>query len=132
MMASYVRARLRRDAHLARSRRFSYWMDTFGLDSEYDYDPVWAKCVELGSPPPFIPWLTDGVAAPAPSNYLHNQPGQLRSSAEPSPRTLPRRGAKTLSATDLRLHGGGVAWARNLYCDLISHWEKRNREAVEN
>ena len=27
---------------------------------------------------------------------------------------------------------GGVAWARNLYCDLVSHWEKRNREALEN
>ena len=27
---------------------------------------------------------------------------------------------------------GGVAWARSLYCDLISHWEKRNREALEN
>jgi hypothetical protein len=27
---------------------------------------------------------------------------------------------------------GGVAWARSLYCDLVSHWEKRNREALEN
>jgi hypothetical protein len=27
---------------------------------------------------------------------------------------------------------GGVAWARSLYCDLISHWEKRNRTALEN
>ena len=24
-----------------------------GLDSEYDYDPVWAKCVELGVAPTF-------------------------------------------------------------------------------
>ncbi|WP_414568751.1 hypothetical protein [Nostoc sp. CCY 9925] len=23
------------------------WIDTFGLDSKYDYDPFWAKCVEL-------------------------------------------------------------------------------------
>ena len=27
---------------------------------------------------------------------------------------------------------GGVAWMRSLYCDLVSHWEKRNREALEN
>jgi hypothetical protein len=26
---------------------------------------------------------------------------------------------------------GGVAWAQNLHCDLISHWEKRNWEAVQ-
>ena len=27
-----------------------HWWDTFGLDSLYDYDPVWAKCQESGSP----------------------------------------------------------------------------------
>ena len=23
------------------------WVDTFGIDSPYDYDPVWAKAIEL-------------------------------------------------------------------------------------
>jgi hypothetical protein len=27
---------------------------------------------------------------------------------------------------------GGMSWARNLYSDLIGHWHKRNREAIEN
>ena len=27
---------------------------------------------------------------------------------------------------------GGTGWATNLLCDLIGHWEKRNREHVEN
>ncbi len=27
--------------------RFAYWLDSYGVDSEHDYDPVWAKCVEL-------------------------------------------------------------------------------------
>jgi len=27
---------------------FPYWLDNFCIDSEYDYDPVWARCVELG------------------------------------------------------------------------------------
>ena len=26
------------------------WLDTFGLDSEHDYDPMWARAVELGLP----------------------------------------------------------------------------------
>ena len=30
-----------------------YRLDTFGVDSEYDYDPLWAKCVELGVAPVF-------------------------------------------------------------------------------
>jgi hypothetical protein len=33
--------------------RFAVWYDVLGLDSEYDYDPVWAKCVELGIAPTF-------------------------------------------------------------------------------
>jgi len=28
--------------------RLSSWYDVLALDSEYDYDPVWAKCEELG------------------------------------------------------------------------------------
>jgi hypothetical protein len=27
------------------SRRFAVWYDVLGIDSLYDYDPVWAKCV---------------------------------------------------------------------------------------
>ncbi|HEY2663670.1 MAG TPA: hypothetical protein VGI47_04970, partial [Candidatus Binataceae bacterium] len=27
---------------------------------------------------------------------------------------------------------GGAAWARSLYCELVSHWKKRNRAAMEN
>src|SRR5246500_5280569 len=33
--------------------RFAVWYDVLGIDSEYDYDPVWAKCVELGIAPTF-------------------------------------------------------------------------------
>ena len=27
---------------------YAFWLDQFGLDSQYDYDPVWAKAQELG------------------------------------------------------------------------------------
>ena len=27
---------------------------------------------------------------------------------------------------------GGVGWACTLFADLIGHWEKRNRQALEN
>src|SRR5260370_28992156 len=35
------------------SRRFTVWYDVLGIDSPYDYDPVWQKCVELGVAPTF-------------------------------------------------------------------------------
>ena len=28
--------------------RYALWLDQFGIDSAYDYDPVWAKAEELG------------------------------------------------------------------------------------
>ena len=28
--------------------RYAFWLDQFGIDSAYDYDPVWAKADELG------------------------------------------------------------------------------------
>ena len=28
--------------------RYAFWLDQFGIDSAYDYDPVWAKAPELG------------------------------------------------------------------------------------
>jgi hypothetical protein len=52
-----------------------------------------------------------------PSNYIHNHLGNFAASADAICRDLVM---------------GGVAWARNHYCDLISHWEKRNRTALEN
>ena len=27
--------------------RYALWLDTYGIDSAYDYGPFWAKCVEL-------------------------------------------------------------------------------------
>src|SRR5258707_8598426 len=33
--------------------RHAVFYDQFGLDSDYDYDPVWRKCLELGVAPTF-------------------------------------------------------------------------------
>ena len=33
------------------AKRFAVWKDVIALDSEYDYDPVWAKCLELNIAP---------------------------------------------------------------------------------
>src|SRR5919197_4652784 len=30
------------------SRRYACWLDVLGIDSAYDYDPVWRTCEELG------------------------------------------------------------------------------------
>src|SRR6266849_6823694 len=45
---------------------------------------------------------------------------------------LLRRCHAALSGAELRLPGGRRGWASSLYADLIGHWEKRHRNALEN
>src|SRR5690606_17897770 len=33
--------------------QYAFRLDTYGIDSEFDYDPFWRRCVELGVAPAF-------------------------------------------------------------------------------
>jgi predicted TIM-barrel fold metal-dependent hydrolase len=133
MMASYVRRPIAQAAsEFPGAASYTYWLDTFGLDSEYDYDPVWAKCVALGIAPTFHSVGYGWGSRTSISNYIYNHIGNFASSAEAICKSLfmggvPARFPKLRFA----FLEGGATWARSLYCELISHWEKRNREAVE-
>src|SRR6476659_8195076 len=83
--------------------QYAVWTDTFGLDSAYDYDPVWQKCRELGIAPAFHSSAMGWQNRASISSYVYNHVGLL---------------------------GGGVAWAVSLYADRIGHWEKRSGEAM--
>ena len=63
-------------------------MDNFCVDSSYDYDPVWAKCVELGVSPTFhTPGYGWGSRAVV-TNWMHNHIGAFACSAEGTARSL--------------------------------------------
>ena len=60
--------------------------DFYGLDSDYDYDPFWAKVVELG-----VPVLTHygsqgGVGRSSTSNYMFNHIGHFADGSKRSRR----------------------------------------------
>ena len=134
MLASYVRRPI---PHVARKypgvERHAYWMDTFGLDSEYDYDPVWAKCQELKVSPTFHSLGYGWGTRCSISNYVHNHIGNFAASAEAVCKGLFLGGVpKRFPKLTFAFLEGGIPWARSLYCDLVAHWHKRNREAVEN
>ena len=66
-----------------------------------------------------------------PSNYIHNHLGNFAASADAICRGLLMGGVpKRFPQLTFAFMEGGVAWARALYCDLVSHWEKRNRVAI--
>ncbi|MGA2409264.1 MAG: amidohydrolase family protein [Candidatus Binataceae bacterium] len=134
MMAGYVRRPVAAAVRISpEAARYTYWMDTYGLDSEYDYDSVWAKCVELKVSPTFHSVGYGWGSRATPSSYLHNHLGNFASSGDAICRGLLLGGVpKRFPGLTFAFMEGGVAWARNLYCDLVSHWDKRNREALEN
>jgi predicted TIM-barrel fold metal-dependent hydrolase len=133
MMASYVRRPI---PYAARrwpdAARFTCWLDTFGIDSEYDYDPVWAKCEELGIAPTFHSVGYGWGSRTSISNYVHNHLGNFAASADAVCRGLFMGGVPhRFPRLRIAFLEGGMSWARSLYSDLISHWKKRNGEAMQ-
>ena len=53
------------------------WRDTLGHDSLYDYDPFWARCVELGVVPAFHGHGHGWGSRMSPSNYTYNHVGHF-------------------------------------------------------
>jgi predicted TIM-barrel fold metal-dependent hydrolase len=117
----------------ARDYPYAFWLDTFGIDSEYDYDPVWAKCQELKVVPSFHSHGEGWGSRTSISNYVYNHIGHFASSADAVCKSL-FLGGVTRRFPQLRFSflEGGVGWARSLFADLIGHWEKRNIKAMAN
>ncbi len=113
--------------------KFVEWYDVIGIDSEHDYDPVWQKCRELRIAPSFHNGARSILLRNSPSNFCYNHIGHFASAGEAMAKAL-FIGGVTRRFPDLNFAflEGGVGWACSLYADLIGHWDKRNREGLEN
>jgi predicted TIM-barrel fold metal-dependent hydrolase len=122
---------LRQTPHHERDRA-ARWVDGLGLDSAWDYDPLWQRCVDLGVSPTFHSTGIGFGSRTSPTNYVANHIGNFAAGAEAVCRSLvfggvPRR-FPTLHFAFLE---GGAAWAATLFADVMGHWAKRNRAALE-
>jgi len=108
------------------------WYDVIGIDSDHDYDPVWRKCRELRIAPSFHNGARSILLRNSPSNFCYNHIGHFASAGHAVCKAL-FFGGVTRRFPDLNFAflEGGVGWACMLYADLIGHWEKRNRRAIE-
>jgi predicted TIM-barrel fold metal-dependent hydrolase len=118
-----------RDPALA---RYAFWVDVLALDSPYDYDPVWRKCLEL-KVPVTAHAIGQGIGMRRSiSNYMYNQTGHFAEAGHAFAKALffggVTRRFPTLNFAFLEC---GVAWAASLVCDLKERWEKRNGQAVQ-
>jgi predicted TIM-barrel fold metal-dependent hydrolase len=114
------------------SARFAEWLDVVGLDSDHDYDPVWARCRELGVAPSFHNGARSALLRNSPSNFCYNHIGHFASAGHAVAKAI-FFGGVTRRFPDLNFAflEGGVGWACMLYADLIGHWEKRNGQAIQ-
>ncbi len=112
--------------------RFAVWYDAIGLDSDYDYDPLWKKCVELGIAPTFHTGSSRQGLRLSPTNFTFNHIGHFAASGHAACKAL-FLGGITRRFPQLRFAflEGGVGWGCMLFGDLLGHWDKRNRKALE-
>ena len=109
------------------SRRYSVYLDVLGIDSPFDYDPVWQKCLELGYAPSFHSASSLTGLRNSPSNFVYNHIGHFAEANHAVAKAI-FLGGVTRRFPGLRFVflEGGAAWACTLFADLLGHWDKRN------
>src|SRR2546425_10175534 len=115
------------------SARLAVWDDVLALDSDYHYDPVWAKCQELGIAPTFHSASSNQGLRLSPSNFVYNHIGHFAAAGHAVSKAI-FLGGVTRRFPELRFAflEGGVGWACQMFGDLIEHWERRSARALEN
>jgi predicted TIM-barrel fold metal-dependent hydrolase len=112
------------------------YFDNYGLDSAYDYDPVWRKFVELG----FAVTSHGGVGLrylplgrKSPTNYMFNHIGGHAYQQGELCRSIVMGGvASRFPKLSFGFLECGAGWAVDLLHSLEEHWEKRNVEGLKN
>jgi predicted TIM-barrel fold metal-dependent hydrolase len=109
------------------------WFDGFGLDSMYDYDPVWAKTCELGMP---VSGHGNGygdgwLVRQSISNFSFSHMGHFANAQEFLCRSL-LMGGVTCRFPRQRFSflEGGAGWAAMLFAAAIGHWKIRNGDVL--
>ncbi len=138
LKAIVVNAMVRRPApevvaeapHLA---QYSLAPTSPAIDVGDRYDPVWAKCIELGvAPSCHNSFRGRGSTHGSPSNYVFNSLGSFGQGSEYFCRALFFGGVpKRFPALKFAFLEGGAGWASQLYNSMFEYWEKRNLEALK-
>jgi predicted TIM-barrel fold metal-dependent hydrolase len=109
----------------------AYWIDGLGLDSLYDYDPVWQKLIDLKVAPTFHSSSMGWSGRRSTTNFSFNHMGAFAGANDTTAKSLFFGGVfhrfPELRAGFLE---GGVAWALQMYTGLIEYFEKRGPKGL--
>lgn len=111
-----------------------HWLDTFGVDSAFNYDTVWQRLIDLGFAATFHGHSSHAAAAKSSrsvTNYVYNHLGAHAGLMLDLCKSLILSGVtQRFARLPLAFLEGGVHWASGLLNDFIEHWEKRNIAAI--
>jgi len=109
-----------------------YVIDSLALDSAHDYDPFWAKCLELKVAVTAHSGSMGWHGRESIDNFTYNHIGHFAAASHAFAKALIIGGVvKRFPALRFAMLEGGVGWACNLLTDLVGHWDKRTGRAVE-
>lgn len=133
MMNGTARRTLEIDADWQKDpARRRVWFDGFGLESAYNYDPVWKTCMALNVAPTVHTGTMGWPDRCSVENFVFNHMGHFAQSHHLTARSLFMGGVtERFPNLNVAFLEGGVGWACNLYADIFSHWAKRNRKSME-
>jgi hypothetical protein len=107
------------------------YVDTFGLDGAYNYDPFWKACAELGVAVCDHTGSSTWPDRQSPTNFVFNHVGHFAEGLHASCRSLLLGGVtRRFPGLPFAFLEGGVGWAAMLLLNLQEHWEKREVAAV--
>jgi len=115
---------------------YAAYFDNYGLDSFYDYDPLWRKFIELkiavtshgGVGLRYLP-----LGRSSPTNYMFNHIGGHAYQQGELCRSLVMGGvASRFPELGFGFLECGAGWACDLLHSLEEHWEKRNVAGLAN
>ena len=133
MIANHVRrpvpAFMREGAPLNEVRTY---VDSLAFESAYDYDPFWQRCVDLKTAVTAHSGSMGTNWRESVWSFTYNHIGHFANASHAFAKAL-ILGGVTHRFPQLRwaMLEGGVGWACNLVTDLVGHWERRSRAAME-
>ena len=113
-------------------QKAAWYVDTIAIDSPYDYEPVWKRCVELGIAVTQHSGSGRWHDRASISNFTYNHVGHFAESNHAFARGVFLGGlVRRYPTLNFGFMEGGVSWACQMCLDLIEHWEKRRREGLQ-
>ena len=114
------------------AQKAAWYCDNIALDSPYDYEPFWQRCVELGVAVTQHSGSARWSDRASISNFTYNHVGHFAESNHAFARGVFLGGlVRRYPSLNFGFMEGGVSWACQQYVDMIEHWEKRRRAGLQ-